>query len=493
MSEKNSYDIAIIGAGITGCAVAQRLARYQVDVVMIEKEADVSDGATKANSGIIHAGYFTTEGSMKEKMCLEGYLMFEDVCKDIGVDLKRTGALFCSVDDKKTQVLETELEKSKKKGIRVELIKDKKKIQEMEPQISDNVCAVLHYPDAGIIVPFELAVGLAEHAVINGVNLKLNWEVGFIHRKGDIFQIHSVDNRTIEAKTIINCAGIYSDKIAQMIGISQYHITPRRGEYVLFDRDSMPLKKVLFPTPTPESKGILVAPTMHNNFYIGPNAHEVDSKDTKNTSIEGMNELIDLATQIVKDLPLRKTITNFAGLRATERYKHDFIIEESAPQFVSAIGIESPGLSSCLAIAKEIERILEDDCGYKFLNKPNYKEKRFVPTRLADLSDEELAEHIKKNPQWGNMVCRCEHVTEAEIVNACHAPIPCETVDMVKRRLRAGMGRCQGGFCRPKVMKIISRERKMLYEQVTKKGPNSRIVGRRTKNLISEVFSGDKL
>jgi len=256
--QKEIHDIVIIGAGCVGCSVAQRLSKYQLDVVILEKESDVSQGASKANSGIIHTGYFTKEGSLKQKMNLEGYKMFDELCDVIGVDVDRIGALFCATNEKETSILKQEYEKSKKREISVEFFDDKKKIQELEPQLLDTIISVLHYPEAGIIVPFELCIGLAEHAVMNGVQLKLSWEVGFIKKEGEVFHIHSKMNEIIYARTIINAAGIYSDKIAQMVGINDYHIVPRRGEYILFDRDTMPLKKILFPTPTPETKGIVI-------------------------------------------------------------------------------------------------------------------------------------------------------------------------------------------------------------------------------------------
>ena len=487
------YDIAIIGAGCVGTAIAQRLSKHDLKIALLEKEADVSMGATKANSGIIHAPYML-HGKMKEEMNMKGWMMFEEVCAEIGVEFSRPGAVFCATNDEELHVLENELELCKKRGgFEVELIRDKTRIQEIEPQLNDNVFAVLYFPKAGIIIPFELAVGLAEHAVMNGVDLLLSYEVAFIKKQDDIFAIHSKEGDLIQAKTVVNAAGVYSDKIARMVGIEDFTIIPRRGEYILFDKNSLPLKTIIFPTPTLESKGIVISPTVHGNFFIGPNAHEIDSKEGNQTTVTGLNEILSGADKLIRKLPLRQNITNFAGIRATAN-EHDFIIKSTKiPQFLLAAGIDSPGLTSSLAIAQRIEELLQSDCGYSFKPNPNLVPKREKQVRLADLSSDELAEKISNNPQWGQMVCRCEQVTEAEIVEACHAPIPCTNSDMIKRRLRPGMGRCQGGFCLAKVMKIISREHAMIYEQVTKLGKGSQVVLGRTKNLSSEVFQGEKL
>jgi glycerol-3-phosphate dehydrogenase len=489
MMDDEIIDIAIIGAGCIGSAIAQRLSKYRLNIALIEKEADVSMGATKANSGIIHAPYMI-HGKMKEEMNMRGCPMFDEICPQIGIDFKRIGAIFCATKKNDLQILESELELCKKRGFPVELIQDKKKIAELEPQLKKNIYAVLHFPTAGIIIPFEYTVALAEHAVMNGVNLHLQFQVGVIRNENGVFHIYSNEGKILKAKTIINAAGVYSDKVEKMVGIETFTITPRRGEYILFDKDALPLNKIIFPTPNLESKGIVIAPTLHGNFFIGPNAHEIDSKEGNQTTTKGLNEIIKGAQALVKKLPFKKNITNFAGVRATAN-AHDFIIGATdVPNFINAAGIDSPGLSSSLAIAEKVEHIIREETDLTLIEKSNYIKERKKQVRFADLSKEELSQRIEKNPQWGNMICRCEQVTEAEIVEACHAPIPCTNADMIKRRLRPSMGRCQGGFCLPKVMKIISRERNIIYEQVTKSGKNSRIVFDRTKNITSEVIQG---
>ena len=499
MNSSKLYDIAIIGAGCVGSAIAQRLSKYNINIILIDKESDVCMGASKANSGIIHQGYFTTKGSLKEKLCLRGNELIDEIGPKIGVDYERIGAVFCATSKIERETLESEYSKSQNRGVEVELITDLNKIHEIEPQLNENVITILHFPRAGIIIPFELTIALAEHAIINGIDLLLEFEVVFIKKiksdkENDVFEIHSADGRKIKAKTIINAAGIFSDKIARMVGLEEFIIIPRRGEYILFDKDSLPLKKIIFPTPTPASKGIVISKTVHGNFFIGPNATEIESKEGINTTSVGLNEIITGARKIIKNLPFKKNITNFAGIRAST-HQHDFIVEESSvPQFINVAGIDSPGLSSSLAIAEMVEQILKKNCGYKFIQKEDYIPKRNKQILLSDLSEKELAEKIKENPQWGQIICRCEQVTEAEIVEACNGPIPVTNTDMIKRRLRPGMGRCQGGFCLPKVMKIISREKDMILERVTKTGGNSFIVFKRTKLLSSEVIEkGDIL
>ncbi|WP_371803465.1 NAD(P)/FAD-dependent oxidoreductase [Candidatus Lokiarchaeum ossiferum] len=486
------YDIAIIGAGCVGTSIAQRLAKYNLKIALIEKDADVAMGTSKANSGIIHQGYFTAKGSLKESLSLRGNELFDEICPQLGVDYKRTGALFCATNQNEVKTLQGELTKSINRNVEVEFIDDPIKIKELEPNLKNEVIAVLHFPTAGIIVPWELTIALAENSVANGVKLFLEYNVGFIKREADEFSIHSTDGRKITARTIINAAGIYSDKIAKMVGDESFNIIPRRGEYIMFDKNSLPLKKILFPCPTVVSKGIVVGPTLHGNFYVGPNADEINDVEGNQTTTEGLNEILTGGMKLV-DLPFRKHITNFAGIRAST-LRHDFIVElSSVTNFIHAAGIDSPGLSSCLAIAEKVETIIKNECKYVLVEKDNYIATRKKQVRYADLSEAQLAKKIEENPQWGNMICRCELVTEAEIVKSCHTLIPCTNTDMVKRRLRPGMGRCQGGFCQAKIMKIISRECEMIYEQITKTGGDSQVVFKRSKNLNSEIYQGENL
>ena len=494
-----AYDIAIIGAGCVGTAIAQRLARYDLKVLVLEKEEDVAMGATKANSGIIHAGYAQADGSLKAKLNVIGAKMFDDVCPKIGVEYKRIGSLMCAKDEHGLKILMKEKAQGERRGVKVELIVDRNKIKDMEPNIADDVIAVLYAPEAGIIIPFELAVGLAEHAVMNGVEFKFNFKVVGIEKKSDdLFVVKSEKGEHVESKCVINCAGLYSDKISEMMGLNYFKIVPRKGEYVLLDKNVIEIRHVLFPTPYISktgtiSKGILASPTLHGNIFAGPNAEEIDSVEALDTTTSGLNEVINGAKGLVPKLPVREAITNFAGIRASAD-TNDFIIEATKVKgFVNVAGIDSPGLTSCLAIAEMVEGILKKDLNILLNPKSNYIQTRKAPLRLKDMSKEELHQHIQKNPRWGTIICRCETVSEQEIVEACHAPIPAKSLDMIKRRLRPGMGRCQGGFCGPKVMKIISRELKIPLGRVTKKGGKSRIVVEPMKNYEDKVYSEEEL
>lgn len=493
------YDIAIIGAGCVGTAIAQRLAKFDLKIVVLEKEEDVSMGATKANSGIIHAGYAQADGSLKAKLNVIGSRMFDDVCPKIGVDYKRIGSFMCAKDEHGMKAIMKEKAQGDNRGVKVEVITDKKRIKEMEPNISDEIIGILYAPEAGIIIPFELAVGLAEHAAMNGTEFKFNYEVVAIDKKAEgPFAIKSSKDEVVEAKVIINCAGLYSDKISAMVGEDYFTIKPRRGEYVLLDKNVIDIRHILFPTPFISktgqmSKGILAAPTLHGNLFAGPNAEEIKSVDATETTTAGLNEVITGAKDLIPRMPIREAITNFAGIRSTSS-TGDFIIEATKVNgFVNVAGIDSPGLSSCLAIAEMVEGILKDDLKMTLTAKANYIETRKAPLKFSDMNKEELAKKIKEDPKWGTIVCRCETVSEAEIVQACHSVIPSKSIDMIKRRLRPGMGRCQGGFCSPKVMKIISRELKIPFGEVTKKGGESKVVIEPMKGYKDAVYTEEEL
>ena len=494
-----SYDLAIIGAGCVGTAIAQRLCKYHLKILVLEKEEDVSMGTTKANSGIIHAGYAAPNGSLKAEMNVKGNAMFDEVCNNIEVEFKRVGSFVCAMDEKGLATIKKEKELGEKRGVKVEIIDDKAKIKAMEPNISEDVIAVLYAPSAGIIIPFELAVGLAEHSVLNGVEYKFNFKVNEIENPSEnLFIIKSESGEKIESKNVINCAGVFSDKISGMVGLNYFKILPRRGEYVLLDKNVIEIRHILFPTPFVSktgqvSKGILASPTLHGNIFAGPNAEEIESPDAINTTTAGLNEVISGSKGLIPNMPIRESITNFAGIRATSS-NGDFIIEATSVKgFVNVAGIESPGLSSCLAIAEKVEGIVRNDLKIILTEKSDYIPKRKAQLRMKDMTYDKLQEKIKENPKWGTIVCRCETITEQEIVEACHAIIPAKSLDMIKRRLRPGMGRCQGGFCSPKVMKIISRELNIPFGEVTKTGKGSKIVIERTKGYKDEVYKEEEL
>ncbi len=487
------FDIAVIGAGCTGSAIAWQLAKYSLNIAVIEKSSDVSMGATKANSGIIHSGYFIKEGSLKEKTNLRANPMFDQVCPALGIEFKRIGAMFCALDAGQATVLQGEYIRARRRGLDCELINAPQSIRNLEPLLKEEVMSALHFRNAGIIMPFEFTAALAEHAVLNGACFYLNTRITQIVKNHDEFILDAGAGKTIRAKVVINAAGAFAGKLAEQAGIKGIKIIPRRGEYILFDRGAMDLKKIIFPTPTPGSKGIVIAPTLHGNSFIGPNAQEAEDEESSQTTRNGLNEIMTGAARLINNIPMRQAITNFAGVRATPEGR-DFIIGPSAvPGFFNAAGIESPGLSASLGIAALMEELLKEHSGLSFVLKDEYFPALPAKPKLSQFTEEELERMISENPQWANVVCRCETVTEAQIVQACRGLIPSDNTDMIKRRLRPGMGRCQGGFCLTKVMKILSRERNIPLGEITKSGEGSKIVVGRLKNLQDQVFHGSAL
>ncbi|MBD3352556.1 MAG: FAD-dependent oxidoreductase, partial [Candidatus Lokiarchaeota archaeon] len=349
-----------------------------------------------------------------------------------------------------------------------------------------------HCPIAGIIWPFGFCISLAENAHENGVDFLFNSPVINITKKGDIFEINAGTN-LIRAKYVVNAAGLYADKMSEMVGDKSFSIRPRKGEYIILDKNAMNLSMVLFPIPTKFSKGILVCPTTHGNTFVGPNSNLIDDKEDIATTSDGLNEIITGARKLFPSVPIRAAITNFAGLRAISSRDGDFIIEQSKVEgFIHVAGICSPGLSSCLAIADRVVLdIMKEEMGIKLQENPKYNPYRKPQKRLKDMREDELGEAIAQNPKWGKVICRCETVTEAEIVEAIHRPIGARSLDMIKQRLRPRMGRCQGAFCTPKLLKILSRELKIPIHKIKKNIKGSELIFGRTKNLESTIWEGE--
>ena len=485
-----NYDVAIIGGGVTGTAIARRLSKFDLKIILIEKHEDLASETTKSNSGILHGGYAAPKGTLKCEMNVRSNPMFDQAYDELKFDFERRGSFIVALEEDEMPTLEKELKQGNERGIKGEIITDIKIIKSMEPHITDNVHAVYHCPSAGLIWPFGLAIALAENARQNGVEILLESPVSNIKKSNGQFKI-TVGNHEISSKYIVNAAGLYADKISNMVGNFDYTITPRKGDYIILDKSALNLNKILFPIPTEFSKGILVCPTTHGNTFVGPNSNIIEDKDDLSTSSAGLNEIIAGSRRLFPSVPFKSAITNFAGNRAISSRNGDFIIEQSKVDgFVEAAGICSPGLSSCLAIAERIEKILRNDVGVKLVEKTNYNPYRNVPIKLSDMNETQLNAAIKENPMWGRIICRCETVTEAEIVNAIHRPIRSTSLDMIKKRLRPGMGRCNGGFCAPRVQKILSRELKVNMEQITKNDKGSELVVGRTKNLKSIIWEG---
>lgn len=481
-------DVVIIGAGVVGTGVARELARYDVRVVLVEKRADVAFGTTKANTALVHAGYDAEPGTWKARLNVRGNSLYPKVCAELGVAYKNTGSLVVAFSEAQILHLQELKAKGRINGVPGLEVIPRERVLTIEPDVNPDVVAALWAPSGGITSPWELAIAFAENAVANGVELLLSSPViGMDVRGGRVWSVRC-PGVVIDTGFVVNAAGIWADDIERMVGRDDFEITPRRGEYYLFDkRVGHLVSRPLFPVPSRSTKGIVVAPTVDGNLIAGPNALLVGDKGDLATTAAGLAEVIEGARRLVPGLPTRESITNFAGLRAVAVPAGDFVIGASpgVPNFINAAGIQSPGLTAAPAIAEAVRDILAD-AGLELAEKPDFNPVRERPTRFAELCRDEQSALIEKNPLWGHIICRCETVTEAEVVEALHRAVPCTTLDGVKFRTRAGAGRCQGGFCGPRVVDIIHRELGVAPEQVTKKGGRSYILSGPSKDSLLE-------
>lgn len=469
------YDVVIIGAGVSGSAIARELSRYDLKICVLEKEEDVCCGTSKANSAIVHAGYDAVPGSLMAKMNVEGNELMEGLAEKLDFPFKRIGSLVICLGEEDRPNLNLLYERGIKNGVKGLRIVEREELIEMEPNISEQAVCALYAPSAGIVCPFEMNIALAENAAVNGVQFFFGEEVLNIHQNDTTWCVET-DTGTYQSRFVVNAAGVYADVLHNMVSKHKIHITPRRGEYLLLDRaEEGFVNHTIFQLPGKLGKGVLVTPTVHGNILVGPTAEDIEEKEGVNTTAAGLAYLEQKAGTTVKKLPLRQVITSFAGLRAHED-GHEFIIEEveDAKGFIDCAGIESPGLSSIPAIGKRVAKMIG--------NLSNAKEKEdFIETRrgivcVRELDYERRAELIKEFPAYGNIVCRCEMISEGEIVDAIHRPLGAKTLDGIKRRTRAGMGRCQSGFCSPKTIEILARELKVDPSVITKCGKDSKII-----------------
>ncbi len=474
------YDVVIIGAGVIGTSIFRELTKYNVKVAIVEKENDVSMGTSKANSAIIHAGYDPKAGTLMAKLNVKGNEMFGDICDELDVPFKRNGSLVLAFDDEELESVKKLYENGNKIGVKGLRILNKEEVKELEENVSDNVLGALYAPTGGIVGVMEYTIALAENGVLNGGKIFLNSEVVKIE-KDDTFKITTSKNEVIEGKYIVNAAGVYADAIHNLICKESFKIIPRRGEYFVMDKSQGKLfTNTVFQCPTTLGKGILVTPTVHGNLIVGPNAEDIYDKDAVNTTSEGLDYVIETTKKTTENINFRESIRNFAGLRAIPDTE-DFIIGEDkdVKGFVDVAGMKSPGLSAAPAIAIEVVKILQN------IGLSNEENKNFNGNRkriiFNELSRKEKEELIKKNPSYGKIVCRCENITEGEIVDAIKNSFGSITVDGVKRRCRPGMGRCQGGFCGPRVVEIIARELNKDYTEVYQEKEGSYILLDRTK------------
>ena len=474
------YDVVIIGGGVIGCTIARTLSKYNLKIALLEKESDIASGTTKANSGVVHAGYASPREYVKRDLCIRGNKLYTQAAEELNFPFRRIGSFVVALEDTQIKTLEEQRKMGIQDGIPdLELILDKEKIKYMEPNITDDVVGVLHAPSAGIVSPYEMTFALAENAAMNGVKFFRDQKVKRIQHQNYTFKIKTKSNE-FKAHNVINAAGIFASKISKMIGLDYFDILPRRGEYILFDRSALHLNKILFPIPTKVSKGILVCPTVHENTFVGPNAQNITDKKDVSTTEAGLKEILEGGRQLVPNLPYKASIRNFAGLRAVPN-TYDFIIDNTDVYgFINVAGILSPGLSSCYAIAEKVVEFLEL-LGIELEVKEVYNPIRPKPERFKDFTKEEIDQKILEDPSWGRIICRCEIIPEKEIIDAIHSPVGATTLDGIKFRCRPGMGRCQGGFCRPRLIEILSRELNIDPEEITKRGEYTNFLIGKTK------------
>ena len=462
-------DVIIIGAGVSGCAIARELSRYQLDICVLERESDICEGTSKANSGIVHGGFDAKPGTLKAKLNVLGNSMMDEMSKKLDFEFKRNGSMVVCQNELGIPALEKLLEQGKENGVKGMKILKREQALELEPNLADGVYAVLYIPSGGIVCPFGMNIAYAENAAQNGVEFKLGTEVQLIERVGQDYRIQT-NQGVFDTKYVINAAGVYADVFHNMVSELKIHIMPRRGDYCLLDKTAGDLvRHTIFQLPTEKGKGVLVTPTIHGNLLLGPTAIDIEDKEATATTAKGLQEVLEKCTKSVKNIPFKQVITSFAGLRAHEEHGEFIIGEvEDAKGFIDVAGIESPGLTSAPAIGIYVRDILAEKMELK--EKEIFVEERKGIVRFLDLPKEEQNRLLQKNQAYGQIVCRCEQITEGEILDAIHRPLGATTLDGVKRRTRAGMGRCQAGFCTPKVMEILARELHLELKDIRKNG-----------------------
>ena len=474
------YDVAVIGGGVVGALISRALSRYDISVAMLEKCNDVAMGTTKANSAIVHGGFDAENGTLKAKLNVRGTELMSQVCADLSVPYRNNGSLVLAFSEKEMEHVQKLYERGVKNGVPKLSVLDKAQVKALEPHVSDEVVGALLSETAGIVCPYELTIAATENAVTNGVEFIRNCAVEAISTSAEGFVLSTTQGE-ITAKYVVNAAGIHSDDIARMIGDNSISLVARKGEYYLLDKSfGYMADHTIFQCPNEMGKGVLVTPTVDGNLLIGPSALDVDDKEDMDTTPEGLEFIVEKAKKSVPTLNIRGAITSFAGMRAHPT-TDDFIIgfSEKNDCFLNVAGIESPGLSAAPAIAEMVANMLVEKADFK--EKAEFVTIRKAPVRFRHMTKSEREALIAKNKAYGRIICRCETITEGEILDAIHAPAGARDVDGVKRRTRAGMGRCQGGFCGSKVVEILARELKVPMNEITKFGGESKILFEKTK------------
>lgn len=486
-------DVIVIGAGVTGCAIARELSRYAWKVVVLERASDVCEGTSKANSGIVHAGFDAYPGTLKAKLNVEGNARMDALAAELDFPFRRNGSLVLCLEENGREKLQKLYEQGAENGVKGLRILEREELKQLEPHLSDSAVAALYAPTGGIVCPFGLTIALAENAAVNGVEFRLHTEVRDVSRTEGGYRV-TTSQGVLESRAVVNAAGVYADRIHNMVSRKKIRILPRKGEYCLMDKTAGDfVSHTIFQLPTVYGKGVLVTPTVHGNLLVGPTAADVEDTEALNTTAEGLETVLTRGALSVKELPAKQVITSFAGLRAhmvSEDGRSDFLIgqPEDAPGFFDAAGIESPGLTCAPAIGVLLaEQLLA------YL--PTEKKADFIAVRkgipsMALASEEERKRLIRENPLYANVICRCELVTEGEIVDAIHRPLGATTLDGVKRRTRAGMGRCQAGFCLPGSVEILARELGKDIGEICKNESGSGFLTGFLKDGVTEAFLG---
>lgn len=471
-------DVVIVGGGVCGCSLLYELSRYKLSAVLVEKENDVSVGTTKANSAIVHAGYDPHPGTKMARYNVEGNALVKELCEKLDVPYQQIGSLVLAFDADQDALVRELFDRGTQNGVPGMKVLSAEEVREMEPNVSPEVTSALYAPSAGIVSPWELAIALAETAVKNGARVELNSEVTAIQPIDGAFRV-TAGGKEIDTRFVVNAAGIWSDKINDMAAPHTFTVSANKGEYFLLDKSQGTLvNHVIFQCPSKVGKGVLVSPTVHGNLIVGPNAEDAE-KDDLGTTGDGLAFVRKMALRSVPDINFRDSIRNFAGLRANTEID-DFLVGETDQKgFFNIAGIKSPGLTSAPAIARDMVRML-GEAGLALDPKETFVDERHV-VRFKHLSHEERAAAIAKNPLYGQIVCRCETITEGEIVDALHRPLPPCSIDGVKRRCGSGMGRCQGGFCGPRVQQIIARELGIPQEAVMMDRAGTAVITGETK------------
>lgn len=467
-------DIIVIGAGVVGCSIARELSKYNLDVLVVEKNSDVSEGISKGNSGIVHAGYNEKIGTLKAKLNIEGNKIFDDLSRDLQFPFKRNGAFILAFSDEEMKTLESLKENGEKLGVEGLEILTREEALNIEPNLNKEIVGVLNVKTSGIVSPYEMTIALAENAAENGVEFKLNSKVTSIEKISEGYKVTLNNKELVSGKIIINASGLEGAFLNNLVSMSKREINPVKGEYCLFDKVAgAMINKTLFQVPNKLSKGVLVTPTAEGNLLVGPNA--VEGK-TLETSREGIDEILDKSKKSLEELPVARILNTFSGIRPKTK-GGDFIIEEveDAKNFINVIGIDSPGLTAAPAIGVYVVNMIKERLD--LVEKKNFKKTREKIVRFAELSLEEKNKLIKEKPAYGHMVCKCEFITEGEIVEAIHRPIKALTVDAIKRRTRASMGGCQGIGCTLPISKILSRELGIDISDINKNSVGSPVIG----------------